>query len=231
MSPSGGDSLSRLSADVVACRACPRLCEYRERVARERRRAYRDEVYWGRPVPGFGDARARLLVVGLAPAAHGANRTGRMFTGDGSGDFLTRALWRQGFASAPASRSADDDLVLRDVYLTAAVRCAPPQNRPLPAETAACAPFLRREIALLTEVRVVLVLGRFAWDAYERDRRARGLGRLAVRFGHGREALLGAGEPAVLASYHPSRQNTQTGRLTAAMLDEVLRRARSLAEA
>lgn len=225
------DTLAALQADVWACRACPRLVEYRERVARERRRAYREETYWGRPVMGFGDPRARLVLIGLAPAAHGANRTGRMFTGDGSGDFLVAALWRCGFASLPESLRADDGLGLIDAYVTAVARCAPPQNRPLAAEALACRTHLAREIALLDRVRVVLCLGRFAWDGYAAYRRGAGLGAAKGAFGHGREERLGPDGPTVLASYHPSRQNTQTGRLTAAMMDAVLARARALVEA
>jgi uracil-DNA glycosylase family 4 len=221
-----------LRRDIVACARCPRLRAHCAEVARVRRRAYRGEVYWGLPVPGFGDARARLLIVGLAPAAHGANRTGRMFTGDSSGEWLWRALHGAGLASRAESSSRDDGLALRGGFVTAACRCAPPDNRPTPAELAACAPFLDREIELLPEVRVVLALGRIAWDAVLR--RARRVAPSSVAspapvFGHGastRLALRGDRPPVlVLGCYHPSRQNTQTGRLTRRMLASVVRRA------
>lgn len=219
-------SLRAVEAEVVRCRACPRLVAWRERVAREKRRAYQGEDYWGRPVPGFGDPRAWLLVVGLAPAAHGANRTGRMFTGDASGDFLYAALYRAGMASQPWSRYREDGLALRGAFVTAACRCAPPQNRPSPEELERCAPFLDREAAALPEVRVVLCLGAVAWEAALGHLRRRGLElpRPRPRFGHGAEMAL-PGAPLLLASYHVSRQNTQTGRLTPAMLDKVLARA------
>jgi len=220
------DSLHRLEQDVVACRACPRLVEWREEVARDKRAAFRDETYWGRPVPGFGDPAARLLVVGLAPAAHGANRTGRMFTGDRSGDWLYRALHRAGFANQPTSVAADDGLVLTDAYITAPVRCAPPANKPTPLERDTCRPFIDRELALLTEVRVVLALGKFGYDTVA------GLVGLRPRppFAHGLEAPVGDGRT-VLCTYHVSQQNTFTGKLTEAMLDAVLARARELASA
>ncbi len=216
------ESLRAVEAEVVRCRACPRLVAWRERVAREKRRAYREEHYWGRAVPGFGDPRAWLLVVGLAPAAHGANRTGRMFTGD----FLYAALHRAGMASQPWSRHREDGLALRGAFVTAACRCAPPQNRPSPEELARCAPFLDREAAALPEVRVMLCLGAVAWEAALGHLRRRGLElpRPRPRFGHGAELAL-PGAPLLLASYHVSRQNTQTGRLTPAMLDRVLARA------
>lgn len=220
------ESLRAVEAEVVRCRACPRLVAWRERVAREKRRAYREEHYWGRAVPGFGDPRAWLLVVGLAPAAHGANRTGRMFTGDASGEFLYAALHRAGMASQPWSRHREDGLALRGAFVTAACRCAPPQNRPSPEELARCAPFLDREAAALPEVRVMLCLGAVAWEAALGHLRRRGLElpRPRPRFGHGAELAL-PGAPLLLASYHVSRQNTQTGRLTPAMLDRVLARA------
>lgn len=223
-------ALDRLAAEIAACRACPRLVAWREEVARLRRRAYRDEVYWGRPVPGFGDPAAGLVLVGLAPAAHGANRTGRMFTGDRSGDFLYAALHRAGLASQPASRRRDDGLVLRGAYITAACRCAPPGNRPLPDELARCAPFLDRELALLSGARVVLALGAIGWEAALAHLARTGLAvpRPRPRFGHGAEARI-PGAPVLLGSYHPSQQNTQTGRLTPAMLDAVLARAVALA--
>jgi uracil-DNA glycosylase family 4 len=219
-------ALAALSAEVCACRRCPRLVAWRERVAREKRAAYRSEEYWGRPVPGFGDPRARIVILGLAPGAHGANRTGRMFTGDRSGEFLYAALWRAGLASAPVSRSRDDGLRLFGAYITAAVRCAPPANRPTPQERDNCLPFARRELELLAGARVLLCLGAFAWEAALRIV-APSL-RPRPRFAHGAEL---AGAPALLGSYHVSQQNTFTGRLTPEMLDRVLARARELAEA
>ena len=223
-------ALAALTAEIVACRRCPRLVEWRERVAREKVARFRDEVYWGRPVPGFGDPDARILVLGLAPAAHGGNRTGRVFTGDASGDFLWPALHRAGLADRAVSRRADDGLTLTDVYIAAAVRCAPPANKPTILERDTCAPFLVREMALLTSVRVVLALGAFGWDAGLRALAAlghRSAGGAKPRFGHGAEARL---EPYVLlGSYHPSQQNTFTGRLTPAMFDAVVARAVELA--
>src|SRR5574337_1938292 len=216
------ESLRVVQADIVACRACPRLVAWRGRVAREKRRAFRDQDYWGRPVPGFGDPGAWLLVVGLAPAAHGANRTGRMFTGDRSGDFLYAALHRPGLASQPGSTRRGDGLSLRGAFVTAACRCAPPGNHPTRRELSRCAPFLRRELAALPGVRVVLCLGAIAWDAALRQLRE--VPRPRPRFAHGAELAL-PGAPLLLASYHVSRQNTQTGRLTAAMFDRVLARA------
>lgn len=220
-------TLADLEREVVGCRACARLVEWRERVGAEKRRAYRDCEYWARPVPGFGDPRARLLILGLAPAAHGANRTGRVFTGDRSGDWLFAALHRAGFANQPTSRHAGDGLRLQDAYVTAAVKCAPPENKPLPAERDACFTFLQRELAALTELRALLCLGRFAWDAALRALRAAGhaVPAPAPRFAHGAEVALPGG-PTLLGSYHPSQQNTFTGRLTEAMLDDVLRAAR-----
>lgn len=225
----GRSLLPRISAEIVRCRACPRLVAWREEVARTKRRAYLGEVYWGRAVPGFGDPAARIALVGLAPAAHGANRTGRMFTGDSSGNFLYAALHRAGLASQPTSRARDDGLVLRGAFITAACRCAPPGNRPEPAELARCAPFLDRELAALTRLTVVVALGAIAWRAAlgALARAGRTVPRPAPRFGHGAVAAL-PGAPALVGSYHPSRQNTQTGRLTAAMLDAVLARAVAL---
>jgi uracil-DNA glycosylase family 4 len=223
-------ALAALTGEIVACRRCPRLVAWREAVARDKVARFRDETYWGRPVPGFGDPDARILLLGLAPAAHGGNRTGRVFTGDASGDFLWAALWRAGLASAPASRRADDGLVLRDVYIAAAVRCAPPANKPTPAERDTCSPYLVRELAVLDRVRVVVALGAFAWDAALRTFAAQGQ-RAAVnvkpRFGHGAEARIGP--YALLGTYHPSQQNTFTGRLTPAMFDAVIARAVALA--
>jgi uracil-DNA glycosylase family 4 len=220
-------SLEALAAEIVACRRCPRLVAWRESVARERRAAFASEEYWGRPLPGFGDPGARIAILGLAPAAHGANRTGRMFTGDRSGDFLYAALWRAGLASRPTARSRDDGLRLRDTWITAAVRCAPPANRPTVEERDNCLPFARRELELLAGVRVLVCLGGFAWDAALRIA-AVGV-RPRPRFGHGAELAAGDGRPALIGSYHPSQQNTFTGRLTEAMLDAVLARAIELA--
>ena len=210
---------------VVACRACPRLVAWREEVARTRRAAFADEEYWGRPVPGFGDPDARLVVVGLAPAAHGANRTGRIFTGDSSGDFLFAALHRAGFANQPTSVAADDGLELRDCWITAIVRCAPPANRPTPAERDRCLPWTVEELDLLPRARTLLCLGAFGWDGALRLLAARGhpTPRPRPRFGHGAEATVGPYR--LLGCFHPSQQNTFTGRLTAAMIDDVLARA------
>jgi uracil-DNA glycosylase family 4 len=230
MSPSrSSEDPGRLAASIEACRACPRLVAWRERVAREKRRAFLGEVYWGRPVPGFGDPAARLLILGLAPGAHGANRTGRMFTGDASGGFLFPALHRAGLASAPASVGRDDGLALPGTFLTNAVRCVPPGNRPSPAELRRCAPFLARELALLRP-RAVLALGAVAWGAALDALAAAGHPppRPLPRFAHGAELRL-PGAPALLASYHVSQQNTRTGRLTGAMFDAVLARAVALA--
>jgi uracil-DNA glycosylase family 4 len=221
------DGLQVLQANVVACRKCPRLVAHRERVAWEKVRRYRDEEYWGRPIPSFGDPDARLLIVGLAPAAHGGNRTGRIFTGDRSGDFLYRALHRAGFANQPWSRHREDGLALRGCYITAAVRCAPPANKPTPTELAACQPYLVEEIRLLRRVRLVVALGRIAFGAFLKAWVQAG-GALPVprpRFGHGAMAELPGGMW-LLASYHPSQQNTQTGRLTPAMFQRIFARAR-----
>ncbi len=221
--PPRRDPLARLQAEIVRCRACPRLVAWREEVARTKRRAYRDEAYWGRPVPSFGDPGARIVLVGLAPGAHGANRTGRMFTGDRSGAFLYAALHRAGLASGPTSVSRDDGLALRDVWITAACRCAPPDNAPRPDELARCAPFLDRELAHLARTRVVVAVGGIAWAAVLRAfaRAGHAVPRPAPRFAHGALAAV-PGAPALVGSYHPSQQNTQTGRLTRAMLDAVL---------
>lgn len=220
-----------LEARVVACRLCPRLVAWREETARVKRRSYRDDDYWGRPVPGWGDRRARVLVVGLAPAAHGGNRTGRIFTGDSSGDFLFAALHRAGFANQPLSRSRDDGLELTDVYIAAAARCAPPDNKPLPAELVACRPYLRQEIDLLDHLRVVVALGRIAYEAvlkvYEGAPGCAGRAALLPRFAHAAAITPGPGLPLVITSYHPSRQNTQTGRLTVEMFDRVWALARA----
>lgn len=222
-------SLSSLSRTVTSCRACPRLVAWREQVARERKREFRDWEYWGRPVPGFGDPGARLLIVGLAPAAHGANRTGRMFTGDQSGDWLYEALYRSGFASQPESRARSDGLTLRDCYVTAAARCAPPANRPTASELDTCRPYLAQERGLLDRVRVVLVLGRIAHEAWLR---AGGWwdaipARERPPFRHGAAVALPRG-PWLVSSYHPSRQNTNTGRLTRDMWYDTFRTVRRL---
>jgi len=217
------DSLARVTDEVVACGACPRLVAWREEVARDKRAAYRDDEYWGRPVPGFGDPFAELLLVGLAPAAHGGNRTGRVFTGDRSGEWVFRALHRAGYANQPTSEHRDDGLRLRGAYVAAAVRCAPPANRPTPAERDNCVPFLARELALLADLRVIVVLGQFAYDVV-----ARLLGvRTRPRFGHGVEVALDDGRT-IICSYHPSQQNTFTGTLTEPMFDAVFARAGAL---
>lgn len=220
-------ALALLSAEIVECRRCPRLVEWRQRVARDKVLRFRDETYWGRPLPGFGDPSARILLLGLAPAAHGGNRTGRVFTGDASGDFLWAGLYAAGLADRRESRRADDGLTLTDVYIAAAVRCAPPANKPTNDERDACAPFLVREIALLTEVRVIVALGQFGWDAANRALATLGHpAKPKPRFGHGAETRIGP--YLVIGSYHPSQQNTFTGRLTAPMLQAVLDRARLL---
>jgi uracil-DNA glycosylase len=229
----GATNLETLAVKVARCRRCERLVEWRELVARERRAAFAQEQYWGRPLPGFGDPAARMLVFGLAPAAHGANRTGRMFTGDRSGDFLFAALWRAGFANQPTSVHRDDGLRLKEAWIGAAVRCAPPANRPTPAEREECLPWSVRELRLLRDVRIVLCLGAFAWDAALRLLAASAdppapLPRPRPRFGHGAEFT--AERYTLLGCFHPSQQNTFTGKLTEPMIDAVLGRARVLAE-
>ncbi len=223
--------LGRLEKEVVACRLCPRLVEYRERVAREKRRAYLDWNYWGRPVPGFGDADAKLLIVGLALKAHGGNRTGRVFTGDRSGDFLFSALYDAGFANQPSSVRRDDGLRLIDAYVTATARCAPPDNKPLPAEIVNCREYMERELRIL-EPAVVLALGKIAWDADLNVLKQRELiaSRALYRFAHGAEVQLPSPLPRLFGVYHPSQQNTQTGRVTAGMYAEVLGRIRKFLE-
>ena len=222
-------ALDRLATRIVRCRACPRLVAHREAVAVKPPPRYAGQRYWARPLPGFGDPRARLLLVGLAPAAHGGNRTGRMFTGDRSGDWLFDALHHAGFASQPTSVHRDDGLRLRDAYITAVVRCAPPANRPTPEERDNCLPYLERELALLDRGRVIVALGSFGWDGFLRTARALGadVPRPRPRFGHGAEADLGRWM--LLGCYHPSQQNTFTGRLTEPMLDAVFARAAELA--
>ena len=240
-----------LTTDIITCRACPRLVAWREQVAREKRRAYREWDYWGRPVPGFGDPTARLLVVGLAPGAHGSNRTGRMFTGDSSGDTLYTALHHAGFASQPISRHREDGLTLSDAFISAVGRCAPPGNRPAPEELATCRPFLERELALMPQIQVIAALGQIAFEGCLRLLREQGYEKAEAKaketqsaapglrssvsrlpFGHGRHYIFTApaGRKHLITSYHPSRQNTQTGRLTQAMLDEVFVLAKSLLE-
>jgi uracil-DNA glycosylase family 4 len=233
--------LEDLQREVVDCRRCPRLVTWREQAARERKAAFAEQEYWGRPLPGFGDPQARVLVLGLAPAAHGANRTGRMFTGDRSGDFLYAAMWRAGLASQPSSTARDDGLRLRDAWVTAAVRCAPPANKPTPDERDACLPWSVRELKLLPRVSVILCLGAFAWDAALRLSTAvisssaadpsatapqAAMPRPRPRFAHGAEYR--DARYTLLGCYHPSQQNTFTGRLTAPMIDAVLARARDL---
>jgi uracil-DNA glycosylase len=225
------DDLAAVMHQVTECQRCPRLREYCQEVARLKRRAYRDWVYWGRPVPSFGDPQARVLIIGLAPGAHGANRTGRMFTGDRSGEFLYRALYQTGFASQPQSLSRDDGLTLSGVYIAAAAHCAPPDNKPAPEELANCRPYLERELDLLKELRVVVTLGRLAFDSYLRILRDRReiASRASFRFAHDAEYRTGPDAPVLIGSYHPSQQNTSTGKLTEAMLRQVFERARRIA--
>jgi uracil-DNA glycosylase family 4 len=217
-------TLATLQQEIVACRRCSRLIRYCRKVAREKRPMYRQEDYWGKPVPSFGDPEAELLILGLAPAAHGANRTARMFTGDRSGEFLYRALYEAGFASQAESRHRADGLTLRNCYITAALRCAPPQNKPLPAELRNCQPYLEEELRLLSRVHAVLVLGRIALDSYLRVvGKSEGFpGRSTFHFAHGASFVLPPGLPRLFCSYHPSQQNTQTGRLTREMFQKVL---------
>ena len=225
------DKLMAARDAIVACERCTRLRDYCRRVGIEKRRAFRNETYWARPVPGFGDPRARLLIVGLAPAAHGANRTGRVFTGDGvggSGDFLMTALHRAGFANIPTSRDPDDGLTLHDAFIAAAVRCAPPDNKPTPEEIANCLPHLDQEIAALPRIQIVVALGKIGFDAYLLLLRTRGVAlRPRPPFAHGSIARLPNGQT-LLGCYHPSRQNTNTGKLTTSMLHDVFRLARTM---
>jgi uracil-DNA glycosylase family 4 len=228
------DQLSQLqilNEEIVACRKCPRLVRYREKVAREKRRAYREWTYWGKPLPSFGDAKAQLLILGLAPAAHGGNRTGRMFTGDRSGDFLYAALYKAGFANQPTSVQRDDGLQLTNAYISATCRCAPPDNKPLPKEIENCRGYIEREMEIL-KPKAALALGKIAWDAYLEILKQGGVisSRALYKFAHGAEAEVSAGGPRLFGVYHPSQQNTQTGRVTPAMYAAVLRRIRSFLE-
>lgn len=220
--------LQTLEDEIITCRACPRLTSWREQVAQTRRRAYRDQEYWGKPVPGFGDAAARLIIVGLAPGAHGSNRTGRMFTGDASGDFLYPALYAAGFANQPTAVMPGDKLQLNDLFITAVCRCAPPDNKPTPTEITTCLPFLAREMALLPHLEGIVALGEIAFDQMLAFYARNGNPALRIHFGHN-VFIPGDGKrPWILASYHPSRQNTQTGRLTQAMFAQIWTRAREL---
>jgi uracil-DNA glycosylase family 4 len=225
-------ALAILNQEVIACTRCPRLVEYRERIGREKRRAYLDHDYWAKPVPGFGDPHARILILGLAPGAHGSNRTGRPFTGDASGTFMYPILHKVGFASQPTALHRSDGLKLLDCYITAAVRCAPPDNKPLPSELANCSEYLDRELAILRNLKVVVALGKIGFDAYLAHLRRTGVitARSGLVFGHARSYELPNGIT-LLGSYHPSNQNTATGKLTAAMFEAVFRRARALAGA
>jgi len=220
--------LAALAEEVVGCRRCPRLVEWRERVAAEKVARFADQDYWGKPAPGFGDPDAGALALGLAPAAHGANRTGRNFTGDRSGDFLYAAMHRTGFANQPTSIAADDGLALSGIWVSAVNRCAPPENKPSPVERDNCLPFLAREISLLTELHVIVAMGSFAWDGALRAMAVLGHAvKPKPRFGHGAEAILGS--LSIVGCFHPSQQNTFTGKLTPAMLDAVLTRAQNIA--
>ncbi len=220
--------LEIIQQHVVECERCPRLREYCTAVAREKRRAYRDQQYWGRPVPAFGDPQAQVAIIGLAPAAHGANRTGRMFTGDRSGDFLYRALWQTGFASQPQSIARGDGLTLTGAWITAPVRCAPPDNKPFPIEIANCRPYLEQELQTLPRLRVVVVLGQIAMNVYLSILKDRGVirSRAAFPFGHNVEYTIAPDLPVLICSYHPSQQNTSTGKLTESMLRDVFQRVR-----
>ena len=225
------DWLAQLNRDIIACKKCPRLVAYREQIAREKRRAYREWDYWGKPVPGFGDRNARVLIMGLAPGAHGSNRTGRPFTGDASGNFMYPVLYETGFANQPAATDRDDGLQLHDLYITAAARCAPPDNKPLPEELANCAPYLDLEIAGLKKVRVVVALGKIGFEAYLNYLKRRGVlkNKAGYVFAHSAKYELPDGR-VLLASYHPSNQNTQTGKLTRKMFVEIFKLAAELAD-
>jgi uracil-DNA glycosylase family 4 len=226
-----GNCLVQINAEIIACTRCPRLVEYRQMIAREKRRAYRDCDYWGKPVPGFGDPDARVLILGLAPGAHGSNRTGRPFTGDASGKFMFPVLYETGFANQPNATDREDGLKLRDIYITAAIRCAPPDNKPLPQELANCAPYLDREVEGLKNLKVVVALGRIGFDAYLNYLKRRG--QLARRktyiFKHGAKYKLPDGKT-LLSSYHPSNQNTQTGKLTRPMFVRIFKEAAKIVD-
>ena len=221
------NSLNEIEEALISCRKCPRLVAWREEVARVKRKAYRDQEYWGKPVPGFGDPDARILIVGLAPGAHGSNRTGRMFTGDGSGNFLFPALFRAGLASQPNAESADDGMVLRDVFIAAVCRCVPPDNKPSREEVANCLPWLAAEMSVLSEVQLIVALGKIALDGLLSLPDFGGLPKKDFPFGHDSFYETPAGLPSILCSYHPSLQNTQTGRLTVDMFDQIWQRAKS----
>jgi uracil-DNA glycosylase len=222
------DNMQALNTQITTCRLCPRLVTWREETARTRRRAFQDREYWGKPVPGFGDIQAPVLVVGLAPGAHGSNRTGRMFTGDASGDFLYRALYQAGFANQPVSIDKDDGLTLNRLFISAVCRCAPPGNKPAPDEIQNCLPYLAREMALMDELKGIVVLGRIAFDNVLRTFRRQGQPISRLNFAHAAYYPLGLNLPWIIASYHPSRQNTQTGRLTSAMFAEIWEKVRSV---
>jgi uracil-DNA glycosylase len=224
--------LEILNQEIISCERCDRLRRHSAEIAQLKRRAYRDQTYWGRPVPSFGDPAARVLILGLAPGAHGSNRTGRMFTGDRSGDILYKVLHKTGFASQPVSLSREDGLTLHNLYITAAAHCAPPGNKPLPAELRNCRPFFERELELLTNLKVVVALGKIAFDIYLDTLKSRGViaSRAPFVFGHDLQYRTAPGEPVLVSSYHPSQQNTSTGKLTEAMLTNVFRRAQRLAK-
>jgi len=229
--PEASSLLGVLNEEIVACRKCPRLVKYRKKIARQKRRAYRDWEYWGKPIPGFGDPLAQLLILGLAPAAHGGNRTGRMFTGDRSGDFLYSALHKAGFANQPTSLHRDDGLQLANAYITATCRCAPPDNKPLPREISNCRTYIERELEIL-KPKAILALGKIAWDGYLEILKQRGVipSRASYKFAHGAEAEISIGTPRLFGVYHPSQQNTQTGRVTPAMYAKVLAKIRRFLE-
>jgi uracil-DNA glycosylase family 4 len=223
--------LEIINSEIISCRRCPRLRQHSAEIAQLKRRAYRDQIYWGLPVPSFGDPAARVLILGLAPGAHGSNRTGRMFTGDRSGDILYKVLHKTGFASHPVSVSREDELTLHGLYITAAAHCAPPGNKPTPEELRNCRPYFERELELLANLKVVVALGKIAFDVYLDTLKSRGLiaSRAPFVFGHDLQYRTGAGQPILISSYHPSQQNTSTGKLTETMLVSVFRRARKAA--
>ncbi len=226
---SSEDPLVQIRNEVIDCRRCPRLVQYREEVASKKRKGFLDWDYWGRPIPGFGDPKASLLIVGLAPAAHGGNRTGRVFTGDRSGDFLYNALYKVGLANQPLSKSKDDGLILKGAYVTAAVKCVPPDNKPSPEETVNCSNYLVREIDSLSNLRAMLCLGKFAFDNVMKTIRSKyRIQGPNAKFGHGKTLRLGKGIPAIICSYHPSPRNTQTGKLSERMFLSVLAKAQKL---